>query len=62
MKQLRRLIDDESGQDLIEYGLLLAAFVTAAVAVFPSILEGMGTAFRGWIPAVNGLSESPPPR
>ena len=61
MNQLRRLVSDDSGQDLVEYGLLLATFVAAVVALFPQILTAMGTALGGWIPAVNAVWESPPP-
>lgn len=62
MKVLLRLVSDESGQDLIEYGLLLATFVTVIVAVLPQILAAMGTAFGAWIPAANGAWEPPPPQ
>jgi Flp pilus assembly pilin Flp len=61
MKELLRLLGDDSGQDLVEYGLLVATFVAVVVALFPQILAGMVTAFGGWIPAANGVSESPFP-
>jgi Flp pilus assembly pilin Flp len=57
-----RLIADDQGQDIIEYGLLVAAVVTGSVALFPSILSGLATLFGSWMPAFNGISEPDPPR
>ena len=45
---LRRLICDESGQDLIEYGLLAAILSIAGVVFFPSIKAGMNSNFADW--------------
>jgi Flp pilus assembly pilin Flp len=45
---LSRLIFDESGQDLIEYGLLASILAVAGVVLFPSIKTGMDNAFSNW--------------
>jgi len=45
---LRRLICDESGQDLIEYGLLASIISIAGVLLFPSIKSAMDTTFGNW--------------
>ena len=58
---LARLATEDRGQDLLEYGLLVAAIVTAAVALFPPILAAMGTVFGAWGPAVNSVWEPPAP-
>ena len=44
----RRLIVDESGQDLIEYGLLTGIVVAIGVAVFTSINDRMADAYGDW--------------
>ena len=43
-----RLLEDESGQDLIEYGLLAAIFGLGAFLVWPSIVPKIGNAFSQW--------------
>lgn len=45
---VNRLIRDESGQDLVEYGLLAAIIAMAAVLVLPPLRARMGTAFATW--------------
>jgi Flp pilus assembly pilin Flp len=44
----RRRLLDESGQDLIEYGLLAAIIAMAGVLLFPAIQAGMALAFDNW--------------
>ena len=44
----RQLIADESGQDLIEYGLLTGIVVAIGVIVFTSINGKMANAYGGW--------------
>jgi len=51
----RRLLLDESGQDLIEYGLLASIIAVAGALVFPSIKAAMGVQFGNWGNAVNDL-------
>ena len=53
-----RLLRDEKGQDLIEYGLLAAIFAVAAALLFPSLIPAMGNAYtnhaaqidNAWVP------------
>ena len=45
---LMRFIRDESGQDLIEYGLLAASIAAAGAAVLPGLRTAMGQAFSTW--------------
>lgn len=45
MNELRRLFTEESGQDLIEYGLLAALVSLAAVTVMGSIGSSLKTVF-----------------
>jgi Flp pilus assembly pilin Flp len=47
-QSLDRLIRDESGQDLIEYGLLASIISIAGVLLFPSIKTAMDTTFGNW--------------
>jgi Flp pilus assembly pilin Flp len=50
---LRRLIQDESAQDLIEYGLLAATIGIAGITVVPLIPDLMATAYETWSGDVN---------
>ena len=45
---LQQLLRDDSGQDLVEYGLLAAIIGIAGALLFPSIQAGMGLAFDQW--------------
>lgn len=57
-RHLRVLVRDESGQDVVEYGLLFATVGVAAVAAAPLIRTAIGVAFAAmntgtqdqWIP------------
>jgi pilus assembly protein Flp/PilA len=42
---LRRLHDEESGQDLIEYALVVALIALAATAGMSTLASGINTAF-----------------
>ena len=44
----RRFLVDESGQDLVEYGLLAAIIGLAGSLVLPQIGPKMGNAFSNW--------------
>ena len=44
----RRLLVDDSGQDLIEYALLAAIIGLAGSLVLPVIAPKMGNAFSSW--------------
>ena len=55
MLQIRRFLNDESGQDLIEYTLLLAFVALASAAVF----IGAGNSITGiWTAANNRLANA----
>ena len=56
-----RLVKDEGGQDLVEYGLLLATVVAGSVVLFPEIVSRMGAMMSGWGPALNDLWVPLPP-
>jgi Flp pilus assembly pilin Flp len=43
---MRRLLRDESGQDIIEYVLLTAALGVASMAVWPLIAASIGQSYR----------------
>jgi len=42
---LKRLWNEDRGQDLIEYALLAATFAVAAAGLFPSITTSISTIF-----------------
>ncbi len=46
---LPRLLWDESGQDLIEYGLLAAIVTLTGAVVFTVISGKMGNAYNSWV-------------
>jgi Flp pilus assembly pilin Flp len=45
---LRQLVFDDSGQDIIEYGLLAVAIALVGYLVMPSIKAGMDAAYASW--------------
>jgi Flp pilus assembly pilin Flp len=47
---------DDSGQDLIEYGLLSAIVAVAGAAVLPAIATRMGQLFQQWGSNINNAS------
>ncbi len=58
---LNRLFCDESGQDLIEYGLLTLFVGLAGVALWVIIEGRIGAAYTSYDSGVQGLWESPAP-
>ena len=48
MGRFARLLLDDSGQDLVEYGLLAAIIGIAGALLFPSIQTAMGLAVGEW--------------
>ena len=58
---LSRLVRDENGQDLIEYGLLAATIAVVGVALFPRILTAIGNVFQTSGVQVNVISTPSPP-
>ena len=41
-------VADDSGQDIIEYGLLAATIGVAGILVLPEIGDAMGAAYSAW--------------
>ncbi len=57
---LRRFLDDEDGQDLIEYALLSAFIGVVGALTWINIGVAIGIAFAGWDTGVQGLSACTP--
>ncbi len=51
----RRLLADESGQDLIEYGLLVGIVAAALVLIGPVLESSIARVFTGWGTSTNSL-------
>ena len=53
-----RFLQDDRGQDLVEYGLLAAIFAIASALLFPQLIPAMGNTYaqhgnninNAWIP------------
>jgi Flp pilus assembly pilin Flp len=58
---LFRLVDDERGQDVIEYALLTAAVGVVSAATWPVIAGAIGTAYTTLESNTQNLWEPPPP-
>jgi Flp pilus assembly pilin Flp len=58
---IRRLLCDDDGQDLIEYGLLAATIGLAGVAVFPLIQPLIPIALTNWSTGVYNIWIPPDP-
>lgn len=43
-----RLLREENGQDLIEYGLLTGIITAASILIFVAIQAQIGPAYSGW--------------
>jgi Flp pilus assembly pilin Flp len=56
-----RLLRDDEGQDLVEYGLLAATIGLAGVAVFPLIQPLIPAALTTWSTGVNNIWIPPDP-
>jgi Flp pilus assembly pilin Flp len=61
MSRCRLLWSEDSGQDVVEYGLLMAFFALCAVAVWPSIRDALAIGFGGTGAGLQGLWDPPPP-
>jgi Flp pilus assembly pilin Flp len=57
----RRLLVEETGQDLIEYGLLTGIVAVGGVLVFTSIRDKMAAAYAGWGLEIQENWEPDPP-
>ena len=60
-RRLSRFIDDERGQDVIEYALLTAALGVLSAATWPVIASAIGTAYTALESNTQNLWEPPPP-
>ena len=54
-QRFRRAVLDESGQDIIEYGLLASIIAIAGIMFLPTIATKMGVAFGRWGDSVYNL-------
>lgn len=57
---LRRLLTDEDGQDIVEYGLLSAIIGIAAILIWQAIVATVGTAYTAADTAVQAKSACTP--
>ena len=58
---LRRLITDESGQDIVEYALLGALLGVSGLAAYTVITGNIKTSFTAWDSNVQALWDMPAP-
>jgi Flp pilus assembly pilin Flp len=58
---LRRFVEDEAGQDVIEYGLLSAFIGIVTIAVWISIQANLRTAYLSYDSGVQSIWQSPDP-
>jgi len=59
---ITRLAREESGEDLVEYGLLTAFIGLAGVGVFSVIMATLHSGYLNWDSGTQGLWEMPPPQ
>jgi Flp pilus assembly pilin Flp len=58
---IRRLIQSEQGQDVIEYALLTAGLGLAGMAAWPAITAAIGVAYQAFDTNTQSIWESPNP-
>jgi Flp pilus assembly pilin Flp len=58
---LKRLIRDQTGQDLVEYALLTAVVGFAGAVAAPLIGDAIAAAYDSWVAEANDNWESPNP-
>lgn len=58
---LGRLIREDGGQDVVEYALLMAAFVLATMAAWPVVVEALKAGYNNTGTNVDALAEPLPP-
>ena len=56
-----RLYRDESGQDLIEYALLVTTIGYAGVFVWSLVGNAINTTYSSWVTSVDSLADTPAP-
>jgi hypothetical protein len=52
---LVRLVQEDSGQDLIEYVLLAGLVGSGGAAIAPPLVAQMSTAYQGWVTNTNAI-------
>jgi Flp pilus assembly pilin Flp len=60
-QRVKRLVRDESGQDLVEYALLTGIVAVGWLLVGPPIQGRMKAAYENWNSNANALWVTPPP-
>ena len=58
---LQRLVDDEDGQDIVEYALLTASVGLMGIATWPLIAASIGLAYQDFDTQTQDIWETPPP-
>ena len=61
-RQLLRLMNEEAGQDLVEYALLASAIGLATVAAIAVLSSSMNSTYASWDASTQDLWEVPPPK
>ncbi len=61
LAKLVELFREETGQDLVEYGLLAALVVLASIVVWHAISDAIAGAYGGYDSGVQDLWEPPDP-
>ena len=57
---VRRLLDEDSGQDIIEYGLLSAIVGIAAILIWQQLVTTVGVSYGAADAGVQGVSACTP--
>jgi Flp pilus assembly pilin Flp len=57
----QRLLEDQAGQDLVEYALLASFVGFACVAVFDLLRAAIGNTYQSWNTETNSLWSPPDP-
>jgi Flp pilus assembly pilin Flp len=58
---LWRLLAEEHGHDLIEYGLLAGFIGSVGAALFPIVVDQMSAAYTSWVSGAEAVWEPCPP-
>jgi len=58
---MRRLVDDETGQDLIEYALLTTTIGFAGILVWSLVGNAINGTYSSWVSGVDSLAVPPAP-
>lgn len=58
---VRRLVRDESGQDLVEYALLTTTIGFAGILAWSLVGNAISATYSSWVSGVDTLAEPPAP-